>query len=93
VNDHDPVAGFFGGGIRQTHNHDDRVAVPGVDLDLDRIRFDAIHRRRTDLGQHAGVMAQTGAKGNPVFLLPRLEGAGRNSSNPSICEDFGRFRI
>ena len=29
-----------------------RIPVTGINLDLDRIRFDAADRGRTDLGQH-----------------------------------------
>ncbi|HSA11566.1 MAG TPA: hypothetical protein P5205_14460 [Candidatus Paceibacterota bacterium] len=34
------------------NNHDERVAVAGIDFHLDRIRFDAADRGGADLGQH-----------------------------------------
>ena len=49
---------------RNRHNYyDDCVAVAGVDFHLDRISFDAIDGRRTDLGQHGESYGAGGAKG------------------------------
>ena len=46
----DAVARFLHRGVRQADDDDQRVAPAGVDLDFDRIRFNAIERRGTDLG-------------------------------------------
>ena len=45
----DAVARFLHRGIRQADDDDQGVAVTGVDLDFDRIRFNAIERGGTDL--------------------------------------------
>ena len=44
----DAVARFLHGGVRQADDDDDRVAVTGVDLDFDGIRFNAVDRGGTD---------------------------------------------
>ena len=46
----DAVARFLHGGIRQADDDDERVALAGVDLDFDRIGFDAVDGGGTNLG-------------------------------------------
>ena len=48
----DAVARFLDRRVRQADDDDERVAVAGVDLDFDRVGFNAVKRGGTNLGQH-----------------------------------------
>ena len=55
---HDAVLAFLHGGVGQADDDDLRIAVPGIDLDLNGIRIHPVDRPRPDLGEHPSPLAK-----------------------------------
>jgi hypothetical protein len=58
----DAVLEFADGSIWKADDDDLGIAITGVDLDFNRIGFDAVNGGGQNAGQHRGVMAETGGK-------------------------------
>jgi hypothetical protein len=54
----DPIAAFFHCRIRQSHDHDVRIAVRGVNLDLDFVSIDTEDGGGVDPGEHEARLAE-----------------------------------
>ena len=63
---------------------DDGVAIPGIDLYFDRVGFDPVNRRRTDLGRHAESYDQAGTE-------VQREISGVQQEATEVTEAGGRF--
>ena len=48
------------------------IAIPGIDLDFDRVGFDSVNGSRTDLGQHGLSYALARAEAQCGNIHPRM---------------------